>query len=422
MLDTSSTDAARARHPTLGGEPVRAWLLLAMGVCAVSAQSASSLAFAVLMKPMIYAWSIDRTAFAWAMSTRMLLMVAAMSVAGVATDRFGARAVLAAGAAAVGSCTIGLALMTSSTCFYPTMALIGPGQALIGSVAASALIVRHFSQRRGLAVGILNGGDNLLNAAIPIVTAIILQRHGWRTALVALGAGYLVLALIIRSLLRPEDGRHDQLAGAEGTATDVLHAPWRAFLLIVATYVGVYAFVTSVQLHLHAHLTDIGFPATRASQILSTQLLVGALGAPLVGVLASRWGARSTLLVTVAGLTVASLLLWNLESSTALFAWAIFYGLVNSGIVALLALLLTELFGPARIGQWFGISMMFCMGSTMLANVYSAAMFDRFGSYTLVWQSYTALMLVILLPVARLAREHQPRFPGSNSTNPYSPS
>lgn len=415
MLDTSSIDSELGKsRVTLWGEPLRAWLLLAIGVCAVSAQSASSLAFAVLMKPMIQGWNIDRTAFASAMSARMLLMIVAMSAAGLATDRFGARAVLASGAVIVGTCTVALAFIPSSTWFYPTMALIGPGQAAIGSVAASALIVRHFSRRRGLAVGILNGGDNLLNATIPVLTAAVLQSYGWRTALAALGGAYLMLALIVRTFLRAGDGRDESLSSLSSSTRAFPKVaepvPWKALLLILVTYVGVYAFVTSVQLHLHAHLTDVGFTPSRASQILSTQLLVGAVGAPAIGVLAGRWGARPTLLATVVGLGMASFLLWNLQTETAFFAWATFYGLVNSGIVALLALLLTELFGAARIGQWLGICMMFCMGSTMLANVYSAAVFDRFGTYTLVWQSYSALMLLILVPVTLLLRNRGTRF------------
>jgi MFS family permease len=138
--------------------------------------------------------------------------------------------------------------------------------------------------------------------------------------------------------------------------------------------------------------------------VLSVQILVGALGAPLIGGAAGRWGARPTLCVTVGGLAVGALLLWNVGSNFGFLGWALFYGTVNSGVVALLALALAELFGPAQIGRWMGVAMSFCMGSTMVANVYSAAMFDRFGTYLPVWQGYSALMMALLLPVAILTR------------------
>ena len=36
-----------------------------------------------------------------------------------------------------------------------------------------------------------------------------------------------------------------------------------------------------------------------------------------------------------------------------------------------------------------GVAMVFCMGATMLANLYTAGTFDRLGSYERVWQSYS---------------------------------
>jgi MFS family permease len=409
MPGTISTRNSQAttseRGILLWGEPWRAWLLLLVGVCAVSAQSASSLAFSVLMKPMTAALEIDRTTFASAMSLRMLLMVLALALVGLATDKAGARAVLVAGACVVGLGTVGLALLPSSAWLYPVMGAIGPGQAAIGSVAASALVVRHFTVRRGWAVGILNGGDNLLNSAVPLLTAAILQRHGWRAALVVVGAAYLALAALVALVLRRDDGKEVRSPKlASRTDGETRKSPGKAFWLLVLVYVGIYAFITSVQLHLHSYLTDLGLSPIVASRVLSVQILVGALGAPLIGGAAGRWGARPTLCVTVGGLAVGALLLWNVGSNFGFLGWALFYGTVNSGVVALLALALAELFGPAQIGRWMGVAMSFCMGSTMVANVYSAAMFDRFGTYLPVWQGYSALMMALLLPVAILTR------------------
>jgi hypothetical protein len=42
------------------------------------------------------------------------------------------------------------------------------------------------------------------------------------------------------------------------------------------------------------------------------------------------------------------------------------------------------------------------MGSTMIANVYTASTFDRLGSYVPVWQTYTVLMALTLAPVVLL--------------------
>ena len=80
----------------------------------------------------------------------------------------------------------------------------------------------------------------------------------------------------------------------------------------------------------------------------------------------------------------------------------------NSGAVALLALVLEECFGAARIGSLLGGIMFFCMGATLLANQWTAGVFDRDGSYLFAWQTYTVLMMLTLVPVVWLWRRGTP--------------
>jgi MFS family permease len=289
------------------------------------------------------------------------------------------------------------------------MAFMGPGQACIGSVAASALVLRLFRKRRGIAVGILNGGDNLISSAVPLAAAFLLVRSGWRATIGSLGVLYIGLALLIVFVLRSSEGR-SVVAGGEDSARSVIarvrlrDLPWKDWRLwtVCLSYAGIYAFITSLQLHFHAFQTDMGRSNAEASSILSTLILVGAVGSPFFGWFAERTSALTSLCVVVAGLAVASFVLWAPHSFAAYSAWAVGYGLVNSGVVAVLALVLNELFGEEQIGRLMGVAMVFCMGATMVANVYTAAMFDYFGSYFAVWRSYSALMLVMLVPVVWL--------------------
>jgi MFS family permease len=287
---------------------------------------------------------------------------------------------------------------------------MGPGQAAVGAVAASALVLRLFRHRQGLAIGILNGGDNLINSAVPIIAAFSLAQSGWRPTIAGLGAVYVVLAVLIFWSLVDEGGPESDAAPASAKKSSTLaplaELPWgdaRMWLLFIA-YACIYAYITSVQLHLHAFLTDLGRSPEEASGVLSTLILVGAAGSPLFGWLAERTSARAALTVVVAGLAATSFLLWTAHSMAGFTFWAVVYGLVNSGVVALLALVLSELYGNERIGRLMGVAMVFCMGSTMLANLYTAGTFDRLGSYQRVWQSYSVLMVATLLPVLLLMR------------------
>lgn len=393
--------AHRRRGPL--GESWQAWVALGIGVLSISAHTASSMTFSVLMKPILADLDLDRTAFAGAMTLRMLVMIGVLAYAGLLTDRIGARLVLTAGALIIGLGNIALAGIESLPTLYGAMAWLGPGQAAIGSVAASALVLRRFERRRSLAVGILNGGDNLLNSGIYPAAAALLAWWGWRSTVACLGAAYFLLAALIMAALRRDD---DRTAAARRGSIRLRDIPWRdpRLGLLCLTYAGVYAYITSVQLHLHAFLTDLGHSPAAAATVLSTLTLVGAVGAPLFGWLAERTSARGTLVFVVVGLAASTVTLWTAQSLATFTAWAVAYGLVNSGAVALLTLVLAELFGAAQIGRLMGVAMVACMIATMLGNVFSAQVFDRLGDYRPAWQTYTALEALALAPAFWLWR------------------
>jgi MFS family permease len=408
--DSTSGRAARAHGHTGSrangsgpfGESWRAWTALVVGVLAVSAHAASSITFSVVMKPILAEFDWERTSFASAMTLRMLVMVVAMPVAGLMTDRIGPRRVLAAGALVIGLGNLTLSRFQSLAGLHFFMACMGPGQAAIGAVAASALVLRRFRRRRGLAIGVLNGGDNLINSAVPILAALSLAAAGWRQTIAGLGGTYVVLAGLILwalpSAAEPEDVAPAVAAeGTDGGGRGGLgELPWRdaRLWILFFAYACIYAYITSVQLHLHAFQTDLGRSNDEASRVLSTLILVGAAGAPLFGWLAERISARGALVAVVACLAATSFALWSVRSPAALTAWAVAYGLVNGGVVALLALVLSEMFGTRRIGRLMGVAMVFCMGSTMIANLYAASTFDRLGSYEAVWKTYSVLMVL----------------------------
>jgi MFS family permease len=389
------------------GESWQAWVALAVGVVSISAYTASSMTFAVLMKPILADLGWQRTDFAAAMTVRMAAMVLVLIFVGLLTDRVGPRLVLAAGAVIIGIGNVGFSFVHSLSELYAVMAWLGPGQAAIGSVAASALVLRLFERRRSIAVGILNGGDNLLTSGIYPAAAALLAWWGWRATVASLGTAYFVLAALILMVLRHSDSGDAEAVRGPIRLRDV---PWRdARLWIVClTYAGIYAYITSVQLHLHAFLTDIGHSPGDAAGVLSTLTLVGAAGAPLFGWFADRTSARFGLLVVVVGLAASSLVLWNAHELRAFTLWAVFYGLVNSGVVALLTLVLAELFGAAQIGRLMGVAMVACMTATMAGNMFAAQVFDRLHDYRPAWETYSAVMALTLLPTLWLWRAGGP--------------
>src|SRR5262245_25475634 len=68
------------------GESWRAWTALAVGVLAITAHSALSIAVSVMMKPMLADFAWARSDFAFTMTIRMLSMIAVVPFAGQLTD------------------------------------------------------------------------------------------------------------------------------------------------------------------------------------------------------------------------------------------------------------------------------------------------------------------------------------------------
>lgn len=387
------------------GESPRAWIALLIGVLAITAQTASSITVSVLMKAITGEFGWSRGEFATAATVRIIAMVVAMPLAGRLTDRFGARFVLAGGAVLAGGCILAMAEIASLPQLWMISVVMGPAQAFIGAIAANTLVLRLFERHRAIAIGILNGGDNLLNAGVPIVAGSLFAAYGWRYTLGVLAAAYLVLAAITVLAIGNGDGREAQVENAEPAVplwTLVRSTPHLGW--VIAVFAAVYAYITSLQLHFPAYQTDIGQAPAVAVRLLSVQILVGAAGAPLFGWLASRIGARIALVGCVAGLATSAGLVAVLRDPAALTAWAVFHGLVNSGVVGLLALVVTDVAGgTAAVGRLLGVVMAVCMGTTILGNQWAAYVFDHQHSYVPAWSAYAGL-LVLTVPLAvRLA-------------------
>jgi MFS family permease len=268
---------------------------------------------------------------------------------------------------------------------------------------------------------VLNGGDNLITSGVHVAAAALLVGVGWRGTLSTLGGAYLALGLLILVVLRAGEGVSsasgaDDAQGRRREGARLRDLPFRepAFWLVIVTYVMVYAFVTSIGIHFPAFQRDLGRSADEASYIYGLSTLIGAFGSVACGWLTERTSARSALIAVVVGLAATSVVLWLPATTTSTYyGWAVVYGIVNAGAVALLALVLNELFGAAQIGRLMGVAMVFCMAGTIAGNYLSAAIFDRLGSYTTVWEGYTVLMLVALVPAVLLRRCRVPALAGA---------
>lgn len=231
--------------------------------------------------------------------------------AGVMVDRFGAHRILIGGvvlhAVGVGA----MAFMPGYAWMLPFAVVAGLGNAVYHPADLSILShrVRPNLLGRAFAFHVIAGAAGF--ALSPLLSALVGTAYGWRTSLMVMGAGGLVVAAVlaassaaIRTL--PHGGKAEgkakgpQVGFAEVLAMPVVILGFAYFTLSSFSGTGIQAFAISALVQ--------GFGATLAAATVAATLYQAgsAVGVSVGGVLADRMTNHAT--IAVAGLVVSALL------------------------------------------------------------------------------------------------------------------
>jgi MFS family permease len=206
----------------------------------------------------------------------------AMPVVGRLVDRFGPKAIAAAGSVLLAAGFFALS-RTSSVAFYAiTLAAIGFCASLSAPVAHTRAVAETFKQRRGLALGITQVGIGLAAALVPPLVATQIGSGGWRSGfmlLAALAAAAIVpIALGLPGKPAPEDG---PAARREDGATTLWSSPafrlqLAAFTTMALAFIGIIAHFVPMLRSSGVSLPQAGALAGSIGlSVIVTRLLVG---------------------------------------------------------------------------------------------------------------------------------------------------
>ena len=148
---------------------------------------------------------------------------------GRALDRFSGRLVVMTGAVLFSAGWVGIASSTNVTAaLLFAFFLLSPGAAALGPIAASTLVSRWFTQRRGLALGISSVAMSTGGVVIVPLLAYLIEGGGWRNAMTLYGLAGLGVILLLAMLVLPKERpprsimRGDAGSGAAGDARPIL--------------------------------------------------------------------------------------------------------------------------------------------------------------------------------------------------------
>ena len=278
-----------------------------------------------------------------------------------------------------------------------------------GALAAPAManIARWYSRRRGMAVGMVAGGQALAGILWPPIFTLVMEAHGWRTMALAFGIVALVflppLAFVLRR--RPQFTPGSAAARARGDPRPAarpgsLVSVGALQYSLCAAIVGCCVAMGLPLGHLVSYVTDLGHAPASAAGVLSLMLMSAFVSrAVCVGLLADNIGGLRALFVFCAAQAVMLGAFTMVEGLAALYVVAVLFGLGYGGIFPVYAVAIRELMPVSEAGRRTGLVFLFGALSMGFGSWIGGVLFDATGTYIpafLLGVAFNAANLVVL--------------------------
>lgn len=323
--------------------------------------------FSVFLLPMETELGATRAQLSFAFSLALLVSGVAALPVGRWLDRHGARGLMTAGSLAAVGLVWAWSRVTTLAELYLTFAGLGLAMAAVLYDPAFAVLAVWFNRQRRRAMTLLTLVAGLASTLfVPLATAL-LERLGWRPALVVLALVLLVVTVPLHALVlrrRPEDLglTVDGVAPAQpvmpGPAL-AAHPPRllgsASFWLITAAFVIGSGVSVAAGVHFIPYLREQGHSAALAASLAGAiglmQLPGRVVFAPLGRRLARRWFSAGIL--ALQGVSV--LLLAGTPGLGRLVSFVVLFGMANGMLTLARATAVAELYGSAHYGRISGL-------------------------------------------------------------------
>ncbi|WP_397377816.1 MFS transporter [Pseudomonas sp.] len=367
--------------------------------------------FGLFLPPMSSEFGWGREVFAFAIALQNLIWGLTQPFTGALADRFGAKRTVMVGGVlyVVGLLLMGLADSPLSLSLSAGV-LIGMGlsgtsfSVILGAVGRAVP-----PEKRSMAMGVAAAAGSFGQFVMLPGSLGLISWLGWSAALMALG---LLVALIVplASLLKdtplPSSGQEQTLREALREA--FAHSGF--WLLALGFFVCGFQ-VVFIGVHLPAYLVDQHLPALVGTTVLALVGLFNIFGTYIAGILGGRiskprlltalYLARAVIIVAFISLPLT---VWSA------YAFGVAMGLLWLSTVPLTNGTVATLFGVRNLSMLGGIVFLFHQLGAFLGGWMGGYVYDRTGSYDLVWQIAVLLSLLAAAlnwpvreqPVARL--------------------
>ncbi len=343
--------------------------------------------FGLWLEPMSTQFGWGRETFALSMAIQNLVWGMAQPFAGALADRYGSARVLVGGAVLYAG---GVAAMAYST--TPLMLHLSAGVLVGFSLAGAsfAIVLAAFGrmvpeEKRSRALGIGTAAGSMGQFLLVPISQLLLDGLGWENALIVLS----LFPLLVIPLAMAMVGKSEHTgAGPEQSLTDAISeaSRHRGYWLLVTGFFVCGFHVAFIQVHLPAHITDLGMDASIGAWAISLVGLFNIVGSYYSGVLGGRFSKKYLLSLLYASRVVVITIYVTVPATvTTTLVFSGFMGLLWLSTVPLTSGIVAQIFGPRYMGMLFGFVFFSHQVGAFIGVWLGGMLYDATGSYDVVW-------------------------------------
>lgn len=371
--------------------------------------------FGLFLQPMSMDLGWGRETFAFALAVQNLLWGAAQPVTGMLADKYGAGRVLLAGTVLY---VAGLAFMAlSQTGFHLSLSaglLIGLGLSGTTFSVVLGVVGRAFpGHKRSMALGVAAAAGSFGQFAMLPIEQGLISGVGWFDALLIIAALAALMAPLASALVERRPTSGDSVARQSAIAAVREAFNHKGFLLLTLGFFVCGFQVIFIAVHFPAFLVDKGLSPQTGMLALALIGFFNIIGTYTAGYLGGRFSKKYLLSALYLSRSVVIVIFLALPiTPLSVYMFSAVIGLLWLATVPLTNGLVAQIFGVQYLSMLGGFVFFSHQIGSFLGVWLGGFMFDRTGSYHLVWLIAIGLGIVAAianLPIDERKIERLPR-------------
>ena len=397
-------------------QPLSLQRVLLCGALIVTLSMGIRHGFGLWLQPITQAQDWSRQTFSFALAVQNLSWGVMGVFAGMLADKLGAAKVLVLGAVIYALGMVGMALSTTPLMFaLTTGVLIGAAHAGTTYAVIYGVIGRQIpAEKRSWAMGVAAAAGSFGQFLMVPVEGQLIAQLGWQNALLVLAAATLLIVPLAMGLREPRHGAGQ--AHREQSIVQALAEAFRypSFKLLMAGYFVCGFQVVFIGVHMPSYLRDQGLGPEVASYALALIGLFNVFGTYIAGSLGQRLARRKILAAIYLGRAIAiAIFLLVPISPVSVYVFSAVIGFLWLSTVPPTNAIIAGIFGVAHLSMLSGFVFLSHQVGSFLGVWLGGFLYDRTGSYDVVWWLSIALGVfaaLINLPVREgaIARPTRP--------------